>query len=73
MAAWINADTGVGPSIASGNQICNGNMADFPAPPMKIKAIAQLITEHPMKVVPAAPAKSEESPEVNRSKEKVFV
>ena len=22
VAAWINADTGVGPSIASGNQVC---------------------------------------------------
>jgi hypothetical protein len=25
VAAWINADTGVGPSIASGNQIYKGN------------------------------------------------
>ena len=22
VAAWINAETGVGPSIASGNQVC---------------------------------------------------
>ena len=34
VAACINAETGVGPSIASGNQICNGNMALFPAPPI---------------------------------------
>jgi N-acetyl-beta-hexosaminidase len=25
VAAWIRADTGVGPSIASGNQICKPN------------------------------------------------
>src|SRR4030095_5816400 len=36
VAACIKAETGVGPSIASGNQICNGNIADFPAPPIKI-------------------------------------
>ena len=25
VAAWIKADTGVGPSIASGNQVCSPN------------------------------------------------
>src|SRR5687768_17720211 len=35
VAAWINAETGVGPSIASGNQICSGNIALLPAPPIK--------------------------------------
>ena len=25
VAAWINADTGVGPAMASGNHVCNGN------------------------------------------------
>ena len=25
VAAWMSADTGVGPSMASGNQVCNGN------------------------------------------------
>ena len=25
VAEWTSADTGVGPSIASGNQTCNGN------------------------------------------------
>jgi len=33
VAACISADTGVGPSIASGSHIWNGNIADFPAPP----------------------------------------
>src|SRR6266581_7278638 len=33
VAAWISADTGVGPSIASGSQTYNGNCADLPAAP----------------------------------------
>jgi len=33
VAAWIRADTGVGPSIASGNQVCNPICADLPAVP----------------------------------------
>jgi hypothetical protein len=34
VAAWIRAETGVGPSIASGNQVCNPNCADLPTQPM---------------------------------------
>ena len=30
VAAWINADTGVGPAIASPSQDCSGNCADLP-------------------------------------------
>ncbi len=33
VAAWIRADTGVGPSIASGNHACSGNWPDLPAAP----------------------------------------
>src|SRR5215216_3600702 len=29
VAAWIRAETGVGPSIASGSQVCSGTWADF--------------------------------------------
>ena len=29
VAAWISADTGVGPSIASGSQVCSGICADL--------------------------------------------
>ena len=29
VAAWISALTGVGPSIASGSQVCSGICADF--------------------------------------------
>ena len=35
VAAWINADTGVGPAMASGSQVCSGNWADLPITPMK--------------------------------------
>ena len=35
VAAWISAETGVGPSIASGNQVCSRNWADLPIAPMK--------------------------------------
>src|ERR1700744_2179491 len=34
VAAWISADTGVGPSMASGNQVCSRNWADLPIAPM---------------------------------------
>ena len=33
VAAWISAETGVGPSIASGSQVCSGNWADLPTTP----------------------------------------
>ena len=34
VAACISAETGVGPSIASGNQVCNIICADLPIAPM---------------------------------------
>ena len=37
VAAWIRAEIGVGPSIASGNQTCKGNWADFAIGPKKTK------------------------------------
>ena len=30
VAAWISAETGVGPAIASGSQTCSGICADLP-------------------------------------------
>ncbi len=33
VAAWIRAETGVGPSIASGSQVCSRNWADLPMAP----------------------------------------
>ena len=41
VAAWISAETGVGPAIASGSQVCSGSCADLPtAPPSISSAIA---------------------------------
>jgi hypothetical protein len=33
VAAWIKAETGVGPSMASGNQVCSRNWAIYPSHP----------------------------------------
>ena len=33
VAAWMSADTGVGPSIASGSQMCSGICALLPIAP----------------------------------------
>ena len=38
VAAWISAETGVGPSIASGSQTCSGICADLPHAPMKSRS-----------------------------------
>src|SRR4030088_740409 len=35
VAAWISADTGVGPSIASGSQMYSGSCADFAMAPAR--------------------------------------
>ena len=35
VAAWMSADTGVGPAIASGSQTYSGSCADFPTAPRK--------------------------------------
>jgi len=35
VAAWISAETGVGPSMASGSQVCSGTCADLPIAPRK--------------------------------------
>ena len=34
VAAWIRAETGVGPSMASGNQVWSMNCADLPMAPI---------------------------------------
>ena len=38
VAAWMSAETGVGPSMASGSQTCSGNCADLPTAPQKISS-----------------------------------
>src|SRR5674476_759120 len=34
VTAWISAETGVGPSMAAGSQVCSRNCADLPIAPM---------------------------------------
>src|SRR5262249_6557546 len=38
VAAWISADTGVGPSMASGSHMYNGICADLPTAPSKSRS-----------------------------------
>src|SRR5438270_12988181 len=42
VAAWMSALTGVGPSMAGGNQTCSGTCADFPTAPQKTRIIASV-------------------------------
>ena len=45
VAAWISAETGVGPSIASGSQVWSGTWADFAnAPTSKSRQAATIVT-----------------------------
>jgi hypothetical protein len=44
VAACINAETGVGPSMASGNHVCNPICADFPMEP--INKQRHIISKH---------------------------
>ena len=54
VAAWINALTGVGPSIASGSQTYNGSCADFPVAPTKSNKAIAVSVASPMAKCPAA-------------------
>src|SRR4030043_800517 len=44
VAAWIKADTGVGPAIASGSQTYSGNWADLPVTPSSMKRVVARMT-----------------------------
>ena len=54
VAAWINALTGVGPSIASGSQTYNGSCADFPVAPTKSSIAIAVNVASPIAKCPAA-------------------
>ena len=49
VAAWIRAETGVGPSMASGSQVCRPSWADLPMAPMNSR---NATTSSASKVVP---------------------
>src|SRR5690242_4014494 len=63
VAAWMRAETGVGPSIASGSQACSGNWPDLPHAPSNN-------SRHMARVVPldslSTPAKTPEKLTVPR-------
>src|SRR5690606_24256799 len=42
VAAWISADTGVGPAIATGSQVKRGNRADLAANATKMQSAAAI-------------------------------
>ena len=46
-AAWIMAETGVGPSIASGSHVCSGHWAALPTVPMKKSSAISAAAEVP--------------------------
>src|SRR3972149_432492 len=45
VAAWISAETGVGPAMASGSQTYKGSWADFPATPNNIARVISMIIQ----------------------------
>ncbi len=47
VAAWMSADTGVGPSIASSSQDCSGTCADFPHAPSSSRSPSAVATPLP--------------------------
>src|SRR5690348_11974851 len=52
VAAWINALTGVGPSIASGSQVCRGSCADLPIAPTNSSRQSRVIVSTRMPAKP---------------------
>ena len=52
VAAWISAETGVGPAIASGSHRYSGNWADLPIAPTK--SITAMTVAVEVATVPAA-------------------
>ena len=47
VAAWINADTGVGPAIASGSQVKRGICALLPTAPAKSRSVIKVTDNVP--------------------------
>ena len=57
VAAWMRAETGVGPSIASGSQACSGNWPDLPhAPSSSSRPIAVTVPPASAPTPPKTPA-----------------
>src|SRR5712691_2496982 len=58
VAAWINAETGVGPAIASGNQVYRGICADLPVQPRNRKSVIAVMEGPPATSAVGACAKT---------------
>ena len=57
VAAWISAETGVGPSMASGSHACSGNWPDLPhAPSRSSSPIAVTVPPASVPTAPKTPA-----------------
>ena len=74
VAAWISAETGVGPSIASGNQVCSRNWADLPIAPMnssrQVSVSASACQPKKLMVLPARPGcAGEDGLEIGRAEQ----
>src|SRR6266705_1019591 len=54
VAAWIRAETGVGPCIASGSHVYKGIWADLPVQPRNKNSVMAVISAPPGGKVPAA-------------------
>ena len=54
VAAWMSAETGVGPAIASGSQTCSGTCADLPAAPANSRSAIHVAV--PLDSLPALPS-----------------
>lgn len=73
MAAWINAETGVGPSIASGNQVCKPIWADLAdAAIIKHSKIISVDKKVYPKILTVAGTKKTKPTSHNKEKETVF-
>src|SRR3954463_2995297 len=55
VAAWISAETGVGPSIASGSQTWSGSWADLPTAPASSSSEIAVATLFDSNGAPSAP------------------
>ena len=63
VAAWIRAETGVGPSMASGSHTCSGNCADLPTAPASNSSAIAVAAPSPSAAAPSA----KHGPEVQRT------
>jgi len=54
VAAWMSAETGVGPAMASGSQTNKGICADFPVAPRKSRRHMAITTGEFMASIPCS-------------------